>query len=255
MKVGICVPVHNALDYTRRVLKQILETTTIDIPLVIIDDCSEAETSDFLKEFVHSHLKKEDSWRSITLFRNERQQLFTRSANRGIRFLSKHLLSEDAVAVVNSDCDLRRGWLDHMIRGMQTIPNLGMIGYRDQPDRVAWSHVGYTEIGYPDYITGHCMLLRYEMLKQIGVLCETDTDGREDINLALYQGQAHIGSERILCWKAMTNGWKCMYSNFPGVFHQAGQSWGHDLNWLHRFELKPLWKPCDTLDDVKWLDN
>jgi cellulose synthase/poly-beta-1,6-N-acetylglucosamine synthase-like glycosyltransferase len=97
------------------------------------------------------------------------------------------------------------------------------------------------------------MLLRVEMLEQVGVFCETDTDGREDKALAHYHGQAHIGSERILCWKSMAAGWRTMYCNYPAVFHEAGKSWNHDLGWLNQFRLDPLWESCDTLDEPRWL--
>lgn len=244
MKTALVLPVHNALEYTTRTLNALSATLPEGVPVVIVDDASDSDTARLLQTYVLC--------RNAFYLRNERQQLFTRTVNRGLRYLH-HPPVYDAVAVVNSDCDLRPGWLDHLVQAMQIYPTLGMIGYRDQPDQAAFKKRSYTDVVFPGYVTGHCMLLRMKMLEQLGVFCETDLDGRDDPALKPFHGQAHIGSERILCWKSMAAGWHTMYCNYPVVFHEAGKSWNHDLGWLSQFRLDPLWEPCDTLDEPRWL--
>lgn len=230
--------------------------TTPPINTVIVDDAT--EDRDTLCELVNhfmvslscAALPEESSVEmpEVDLLRNERQQLFTRTVNRGIRHAVRNWKS-DVVIVLNTDIVLKQGWYKHLLR-MFECPDVGMTGYRDdrEPRKSA-----YSEVRLPNYITGHCFALRVSMLREIGVLCETDTDGRGDPNLAAYHGQAHIGSERILSNRANINGWKTLYCNGLYVQHADGKSWGRDLGWLNRFVLEPLWKPNDTLELEEWL--
>jgi GT2 family glycosyltransferase len=254
VNVAITVPVHNALDYTRRSLEQIRKTVPQGVPLVLVEDACDEETSDFLYHYRADRLSQDDEKREvteerpITLLSNSEQQLYTRSANRGIRYAYHHYKA-DVILVVNTDCDLRQGWYEGLLGGISLLPQVGIVGFRDN----STGGGPYTTIRYPDYITGHCMAYRVKMLEEIGILCETDLTGKADRVLAPYLGQAHIGSERIHCWKAMAAGWQAMYCNAPVVFHEGGKSWGHRLDWLSRFELKPGWHPCDTLDKPEWV--
>lgn len=243
----IVLPIHNALDYVKRSLTQILGTTPSSVPLVIVDDCSDVETSTYLTRTIECY----NTERRIVRLTNKRQQLFTRSVNRGLRYAVDQW-SPEIVIAVNSDVDLRPGWSVPLVAAMDVVPKLAIVGYHDSPPHGFKEH-RYTTIRFPDYITGHCIALRTQALREIGVFCETDTDGRADPSLASYKGQAHIGSERIWCWKAMTAGWEASYCNSPLCFHEAGKSWHHDLYWLSRFDLQPLWTACDTLDAPKWL--
>jgi GT2 family glycosyltransferase len=224
-----------------------LDAVTLPTPVVLVNDAS---TPDVLKR-----LELFTGWRPSTAkavcLTNHRQQLFTRTVNRGIRH-AVHQWGAEAVAVVNTDCALRVGWLQELQKALKDL-KVGMAGYWDNnfPDVDLKKHP-FTEVRLPDYVTGHCFILRVEMLREIGVLCETDTDGRQDRTLAPFRGQAHIGSERILSWRANSLGWRTLYCNSPLVEHGNGKSWGRDLAWLSQFMLEPLWEPCDTLEEPRW---
>lgn len=246
MRVAIVMGVHNALDYAKRTLEQIMSTTE-DVPLVIVDDCSDEEVSISLK-----HYAAGARLNTIYLY-NPKQQLFTRTYNRGIR-IAYQRWKPDLIVCVNSDLELKAGWLDWLIKGFAN-PSVGMVGYRDQFDPTIFSKKSYTEQKRPEYVTGHCLALRVKMLEEIGVFCETDITGRDSPELAPFKGQAHIGSDRILSWRANLAGWKTMYCNYPGCSHEAGKSWNHDLSWLSSFNLDPLWEPCDTLEEPKRYDD
>jgi GT2 family glycosyltransferase len=210
---------------------------------VLVDDASLPDTAKRLSIF--------QGWRPSTartaLLRNDRQQLFTRTVNRGIRHAVREWGAE-AVVVVNTDCTLKQGWLSALLSALDNS-RVGMAGYWDNnfPD-VDLKKQPFTEVKVPEYVTGHCFVLRVAMLREIGVLCETDTDGRQDRALTAFKGQAHIGSERILCNRANIAGWKTVYVNAPLVEHADGKSWGRDLRWLSQFTLVPLWVPNDTLE-------
>ncbi|HYT42743.1 MAG TPA: glycosyltransferase, partial [Methylomirabilota bacterium] len=210
------------------------------------DDASSVEVKERLRTFA--------VWRRVVsktaYLRNEKQQLFTRTVNRGIRYTVQHW-NPDAVVVLNTDCTLSKGWLEHLL-GAFDDPKVGMAGYRDDQEL---RKPPYTEVKIPDYVTGHCMLLRIAALREVGILSETDVDGRQDPTLKNFHGQAHIGSERLLCNKMNIYGWKTLYCNGLYVQHADGKSWGRDLKWLSQFILEPLWKPNDGLEPEEFYDR
>lgn len=240
MRVSVIVPVHNALEYVWNSLPAVYSDLEPGDTLWMIDDCSRTETKDYLIETQADLMERKVPSR---LVHNSKQQLFTRTCNRGMR-LAYHSNKPEAMVLVNTDCILQPGWLAGIKDGF-TDPGVGIIGYPDHPN----GRAPFFKIEMPpSYITGHCIGFRTLMLEKIGLLCETDTDGRGAPELAPYKGQAHIGSERILCWKANMHGWKSVYCHKLLVQHEAGKSWNHDLGWLANFNLEMLWQPCDTLE-------
>lgn len=261
---AIIMPVHNALEYTKRSLEQ-LEKMNPDTHLFIVDDASDEATTNWLKEYsARRGANKENVW----LFRNEKQQLFTRTVNRGLRHAYSLRNCEEPLSplcplepieyksfvVLNSDVDLvGNHWLYYLMKPVLTS-NTGIVAYRDEfPDNTSGGNL-YDHVYLPEYTTGHAICFNPKLLEDLGVLCETDIDGREDKTLAPFKGQAHIGSERILCWKALEAGWDCVYCNYPGVKHEAGMSWHRNLGWLSSFDLQPLWKANDKIDEQEeWI--
>ncbi len=246
MRTAIVMPVRDALPFVQQSLAAIEEQYP-DVPLVLVDDASGPETAAWLEDYV---LRRSGLEHSVGLYRHPRQQLFTRTVNHGLRVANawKHF---DAVAVVNTDCDLRAGWLDALTAGM--TERVGMVGYPDTPEG---KKPLYREVRVPAYVTGHCMLLSLAALRELGVFCETDLTGRDDPVLAPFHGQAHLGSERIWGWRAQAAGWKTVYCHAPLCFHEAGGSWGLNLGWLASLDLRPLWAPNDSLlDPVHWYED
>src|SRR5207247_1928710 len=96
------------------------------------------------------------------------------------------------------------GWLAALRAGMQD-PRVGLVGYCDRADG---QEPLLRELREPDYVGGHCLLLRLTMLEAIGIFCETDTNGSDSGDLAAFRGQAHYGSDRTLSWRANRAGWK-----------------------------------------------
>lgn len=246
MKTLIIMPVHNALPYVQRSTRWIVDN---DLgpkrSLVVVDDASELETMTYLQGLSYNNPY-------VRNIRNGRQQLFTRTVNRGFRFANDFWRGlPEYVAVVNSDCELLPGWLEAMENILDTQPAVGLVGYRDSPAGVECAldplKATVEDVLEPGYVTGHCWLIRSEFLIKHGVLCETDLDGRTYPEFAGLKGLAHIGSDRLLSHQVRQAGWKCVYCNYAGVHHEAGKSWGHNLNWLAMFDLQPLWEASDVL--------
>jgi glycosyltransferase involved in cell wall biosynthesis len=237
------MPVHNALPFVERSVRYILEH--LRDPLVLVDDCSQEETAVWLRKICDQHPGR------LHYVRNNQQQLFTRTVNRGLRFVFRHWAVElpRYIAVVNSDCDFQPGWLG-ALKELMEDPTVGLAGYRDQPPEPAWPAPGseqFEETAPPGFVTGHCILLRTELISQLGVFCETDLTGEHFPEFAPYHGLAHIGSDRLMSYTLHEAGYRTLYSNYDGVRHAAGRSWNHDLGWLHTFNLQLLWEPKDTI--------
>ena len=249
--IAIVIPVHNGLEHVQRCLSSLMATCP-QLPLIVVDDCSDEETHQWLRQFLLAECPVAPASRRV-LLRNERQQLFTRTANRGLRWAynlrrAADPITIDFVAVVNSDCYLHDYWLKAMLLGMED-PQVGLVGYCNQPDG---QEPALREMREPDYITGHCLLLRMRMLEQIGVLSETDTNGVNSPDLASSLGQAHYGSDRTLSWRANRAGWRTLYCHCRLCDHAGSASSPRDPGWLSSFNLQPLWPPCDQLDNPVW---
>jgi glycosyltransferase involved in cell wall biosynthesis len=120
-RLAIVVPVHNALEHVQRSLTSLGETCPW-APLIVVDDCSDDTTHRWLVEFLQCRGPGNGASRQY-LLRNERQQLFTRTVNRGIRWAdARHRAPSggeiDFVAVANSDCVLYENWLKALLLGM-----------------------------------------------------------------------------------------------------------------------------------------
>jgi GT2 family glycosyltransferase len=227
--LGLVVPVFNALDCVVRLLDGLENSEAADLPIVFVNDASTEDVRTPILEYCSRHNNAQYLYNPI-------QQLFTRTVNRGIR---AHTPFIEFFVLLNTDCELREGWLNRMIECMQKDPSIAIVGYPDGipvegPDQEARYPSRH---GSPDYITGHCMLVPRWAFEEFGMFVETD------------RNQAHIGSERIWCWQINQRGYKMMYVNSPLVIHnQGGPSWKRDLTWLFKkLQQDDLWDGKDEL--------
>ena len=227
------IPVHNAHSYLAKTVAFLL-TKYPKFPIVLVDDFSEPPISGFNPE------DNEAYGIDVTILRNERQQLFTRTVNRGIRY-AKENYNPNYYFVINSDCQFIDQPLEKLLQTLQN-PEIGLTGYEDSPQV---KDEEYTLVDFPNFVTGHCLGIKKELIETIGVLNETE-DGTSPCifpELTQFKGLAHIGSDREYCYRALNAGYKVAYTNYPALNHEAGKSWKHDLNWLTNFNLEPLWEP------------
>lgn len=245
-KISIVIPVHNALPYLKNTVEALLNSNITDgqYPIIVVNDFSDIPTSSFIERLDLDY----DFPRGIYTLYNSKQQLFTRTINKGIRFAAdKHGLNSDIVITMNSDCRLQPHWDTEIIELLENDSFIGLAGYRDStPPNIKEVEL-YENVVKPGYVTGHLCALRVSALEETGVYCESDTTGVHFPELAGLKGLAHIGSDRLLSYRMNECGYKTVYCNYPGVEHEAGKSWGHNLAWLASFNLEPLDEAKDTL--------
>ena len=126
--VSIVVLVYNALDYVRICLESLKKTKGVLYELIVVDNNSEPETSEFLREkFLNNEI---DKFRSL-----DTNHYFSGGNNIGARLSSEkstHLL------LMNSDVEIRDElWMWKMVnRHERGITALGVLNERTKLERV-----------------------------------------------------------------------------------------------------------------------
>jgi GT2 family glycosyltransferase len=115
--VDVVVCVHDALAEVRECLTSVLAKTDRPLRLIVVNDGSDAATSDFLRAFADRHPM-------VTLIhREEPPHGYTLAANRGIESSEG-----DYVVLLNSDTVVTPGWLGRMVACGESDPEVGIVG-------------------------------------------------------------------------------------------------------------------------------
>ncbi|MDY2599999.1 MAG: glycosyltransferase, partial [Lachnospiraceae bacterium] len=104
--VGVVVPVFNGVNYLKVLIPSLFRNTDLPHKFVFVDDCSGAETTDYLNQAVAD---RDD----CILMRNEVNSGFVKSVNRGA---SEALECCDNFVMLNSDTEVPSGWLSRLMK-------------------------------------------------------------------------------------------------------------------------------------------
>jgi ADP-heptose:LPS heptosyltransferase len=214
--IDIVIPVHNALDYLKKCLFS-LEKYTEDYRLILVDDDSDSETRKFMLDYIQKH-------KSFVLLTNSNHEWFTRTSNRGLRFASSEF-----VVLLNSDTEVSDGWLDELIRIIKKYPKAVLVGSDHNPE----IEFDYKKTEYPDYVTGHCWLLRKKLLVKLRYLDSSTSEGM------------HYNSDRWFCYKANNLNYDTLVSYKSHVIHHQWKSWEHQPEVLEKLAKGLYSKPKD----------
>ena len=114
-QLSMIVPIHNRLDCTRKFLKSLLNTTeAFEFKLIIIDDASLDGSKEFLEQFPDDRIR---------LIRNDEQQGYAKSVNRGVNSAKGEFL-----VLLNNDLVLTNGWLEPMLQCYDEKLRVGTVG-------------------------------------------------------------------------------------------------------------------------------
>lgn len=156
------------------------------------------------------------------LVRTHKQHWFTRAFNTGLM-----LVRTPYAVMLNSDTIMGEGWLDELYSVKDDVIALtqgrvGLVGSvlaDNEPRRLDICR-------QPNYVTGHCLLVDMEAMKDVAI--HRGTPGRylDELNPLMI----HIRSDVEICYQMMALGWNCVSSFKSAVGHLAGRSWGHQLH-------------------------
>lgn len=227
--VDIIVCVHNALADVQRCLNSIIQYSTPPYTLIIIDDGSQTETRDYLRDYARIH--------STVLLRNEKARGYTCAANQGLR-----AAKSASVILLNSDTIVTPYWLDRMVACAESDPKIGLVGplsntaswqsipeFESQGD---WAtnplptDLSVTEMAariaahsarlYPrlPFLNGFCLFIKRQLIENIGIFDEA----------AFPQG---YGEENDYCIRARQAGWELAVADNVYIYHAQSKSYSH----------------------------
>ena len=182
--------------------------------MIFVDDASD--------EVGKQHLEKTAaSFPESVLVRTYRQRWFTRAVNLGLRLVRTPWAVE-----LNSDCVLGEGWLeelyavkDHFEGVGKKVGLVGSVYSANHPLRFQCTK-------FPDFVTGHCLLLNMQALQEVATTRNTP-------NVYLNESSPktiHIFSDNEVCFDLNKLDYQTVMAFKSGVGHIAGKSWGHRLD-------------------------
>lgn len=228
MDVVVCV--HNALDCVQRCLTSVAANRNATCHrIIIVNDGSHAETSEWLHVFAEHH-------ENCQLIDHKTPLGYTRAANAGMA-----ASDGEALVLLNSDTEVAPNWIEKLFDAFDTVPGIGIVGpmsnaasWQSVPDHR--SSAGNTAInplpeGYDvarmdqwceeqaaelactlvPLVHGFCFAIRREVREIIGEFDE----------LAFPFG---YGEENDFCLRASNAGFLLAVALHTFVFHAKSQS-------------------------------
>ncbi len=210
--VGIVIPVHNQLEATRNCWLSIKKNTSLPYQLVLVDNGSSEEVT------------YEADQNNIEVIRNESNMGFAYACNQGI----KRTYGE-YVVILNNDTILPPGWLQKLMRHMESDESVGIVGpstsfastiqqipvsYKSERELYEFSEDVYEKNRHRsvevEKIVGVCMLMRRMMLDEIG----------------LFDTRFGIGNfeDDDICLRARLAGYKVLWARDAFVHHEGSKT-------------------------------
>jgi len=227
--VSVCITTYQARDYLRECLRSLRSTTQVPFEVIIVDNGSQDGTVEMLQA----------DFPNIKLFTNKTNEGFTKPTNKALRASQGQYL-----LLLNPDTIILPNAIDLLVRFLDAHPEAGICGPKVlNPDRTMqmqcrrgesrpWAVISYflglskvfpnskffsqylmsykdKNKTYPvDGVSGSCMLIRKEVIDQIGYL---------DEQFFAYQEDADF------CFRARQAGWLIYYVPDAEVIHYGGK--------------------------------
>lgn len=232
VSIDIVVCIHNALDDVRRCLHSIIQFTTTNYTLILVDDGSAEPTQNFVATFANE-------FRALHI-RHEQASGYTCAANAGMRAGNAPF-----VVLLNSDTIVGPEWIERLYACIESDQNLAMAGplsncasWQSIPEIESkeggdWADNPLPEGVSPDvmairiardsariyprlsFINGFCQMIRRQSLHEVGLLDED----------SFPQG---YGEENDLCCRLRAAGWQLAIADDVWVFHAQSKSYSNE---------------------------
>jgi len=177
--VSIIIVNYNGREYLGECLTSLLNQTYKTFEIILVDNKSSDGSLDFVAK----------NFPSVRLIRNENNLGFAYGCNMGIR-----AASGDLICLFNQDAIADKEWLSTLVYVLQSSENLGAVagkilywGNRYGENKVfcTWSKIdpctagaynffkGDEPMSFVDYLSGAAMLVKKEVIDNIGLLDDT----------------------------------------------------------------------------------
>ena len=216
-EISLIIPIYNALSDVKRLLVSVLQNFDFNSgEVILIDDCSEKETADYLYSFAAKN-------KNFKLLKNEKNLGFVKTCNLGMRKANGNIL-----VLLNSDTEIPGGFCKKIINCFKSDPKIGVAspiashsvnysirmpkGYNIQKmnDIIGKKHT--TSYPLMPSAEGFCFCIRKEVITAQGCLDEIYGKGyHEEVDFA---------------YRAITNGWKNVLIDNLYVYHKRHASFG-----------------------------
>ena len=226
--VSICILNYKARDYLRQCLQSLAENTTLEYEVIIVDNGSQDRVAEMV----------EQEFPGVRLIQNQSNEGFTKPMNQAMRAGTGRYLCQ-----LNPDTLILPGAIDRLVDFMDTHPEVGICGPKvlnrdltlQKPCRRGesrpWAVISYFTglarlfpksplfgqylMSYLDEdqiypvagVSGSCMLIRKEVVEQIGYLDELFFAYQEDADY---------------CLRARQAGWEVYYVPEAQIIHYGG---------------------------------
>ena len=114
-QLSIIIPIYNALDDLKILLKSILKNFNFELgEVTLINDCSNKETSNYLETFCLEN-------NQFNLLKNEKNLGFIKTCNRGMKEAKGEI-----VVLLNSDTQIPKDFCERIIKWFQSDKEIGI---------------------------------------------------------------------------------------------------------------------------------
>ena len=114
MKISIIIPIYNALDDVKKCLESVQKINFNLCNVILVNDCSDNTTTDFLKEFVKNN-------KHFQLLENEENLGFPKTCNRGMK-----ASNADVLVLLNSDTIIPKNFCEKVISCFSSDDKIGI---------------------------------------------------------------------------------------------------------------------------------
>lgn len=235
--VDVVVAIYNALEDVKACIESLKRAqTTCRLRVILVNDGSEKDTTDWLREVVAQPCPEHVA---LELIEHPENLGYTRTVNTGLR----HSIAP-YVVTLNSDTIVTDGWIEGLIRCINSSPEIGICGpmsnaasWQNVPDLygpdTAFAINALPEGMTPDdmvavvsrasartyprttFVNGFCFMVRRAVIDAVGYMDEE----------AFPVG---YGEENDFCIRAQDAGFALAYADDTYVFHAKSKSFGSE---------------------------
>ncbi len=243
---SIIILTFNEIKYTKKCFESIKTYTPESHEIIFVDNGSTDGTVKWLRQLVNEN-------KNIKLIENKTNLGFAKGCNQGI-----NMASGEYILLLNNDVVVTKGWLSGMLDCIKREESIGIVGPMTNNISGIQRVIDYENINLEnlfDYaesfmeknkyrripvrrVAGFCMLFKYELVKDIGMLDESFGSGNYE--------------DDDFCLRAILSGYRNYIAGDVFIYHYGSRSFkGNGIDYRKAIEknqkiFKKKWNIIDS---------